>query len=368
MQKKISHPAVLTIKLSSQHSEDNASANGLSPQHSKDKDQQFGLKKHSLTLHSRATATLKAAVPPAHIHYPEKSSSPAKEKQAKQQMKRHEEGIIPHTVNRFAHFDGVRISVWGRLRRDFGKQIKAVRNRPIGGHDSMYSRAIKGLLEATGNPFELKYGRHPSRPRPYIPPFQLSLWSEDLPVTWAEVSAAIDGLFAAVYSHKVSLVELTFDTDFAFEVLVRGFHTNARHFRKFEDDAGNRTMYIGSPRSPWQVRIYEKGPRITRMEFALRSKALRTLGITQGHELLQLRTADVWRWVSWQELDLFRTGIQVGKKATNPQARACEVLLRRNPRMLSRLLSSEYRIRTRALLRVSGVGRAFHQMQGKLIW
>ena len=324
------------------------------------KEKQTSSKKRSRSVKKREADQCKKEQQPQLRETSHQEKSPA--------MKRHEEGTFSHTVNQCAHFDGVRISVWGQLRRNFEKKISAVRNRPIGGPDSMYSRAIEGLLKATGNPFQLKYGRHPSRPRPYIPPFQLTMRSEDAPVTWAQLTDVMGCLFAVVHRYKISFVELTFDTNLAFEVIVRDFQTSARHFRKMQDGEGNRTLYIGSLRSPWQVRIYEKGPRITRVEFALRSKALRALGITHGHELLQLRTADVWRWVSWQELDPFRTGIQVGKKATNPQSRACEVLLRRNPRMLSRLLSSEYRIRTTGLLRLSGVGRAFRQMQAKLVW
>jgi hypothetical protein len=66
----------------------------------------------------------------------------------------------------------------------------------------------------------------------------------------------------------------------------RGLYTRARDWLEIESGP-RQTYYVGSPRSGWQVRAYQKLPDVARVEFILRPPALRTLNIKHPSDLLQ---------------------------------------------------------------------------------
>ena len=98
---------------------------------------------------------------------------------------------------------------------------------------------------------------------------------------------------------RVSQVEFTFDVtgatiDYVHEHLVHG----ARNDVKVLSDGERQTIYVGSPRSAWQVRIYQKRCRVVRLEFVLRRAFLSRHGINQPEDLLLLRKLNVWKLIS----------------------------------------------------------------------
>jgi hypothetical protein len=130
----------------------------------------------------------------------------------------------------------------------------------------------------------------------------LTVWSHSSPVTCADVFLILDGLFRRGYTAAISSVELTFDTagtplwrfgrDLCSRATVTELGSQAR-----------RTLYVGGPRSPWQVRIYQKTLSLVRVEFVLRSTFLRAHGIRRPQDLLRLRKVDLWRLVSFRVVD-----------------------------------------------------------------
>lgn len=67
-----------------------------------------------------------------------------------------------------------------------------------------------------------------------------------------------------------------------------------------EDRDGRKTIYVGSPASSWQVRIYDKdkSKEVVRLEFALGRGFLSGFGINRPEDVLMLRCLDVWQLVS----------------------------------------------------------------------
>jgi hypothetical protein len=73
-----------------------------------------------------------------------------------------------------------------------------------------------------------------------------------------------------------------------------------------EDLHGRQTLYVGARRSPWELRVYDKGPGIVRFEFIFRRAFLRTHGIEQPCQLLLLRTIDLGKLIWLRRLDRHR--------------------------------------------------------------
>jgi hypothetical protein len=69
----------------------------------------------------------------------------------------------------------------------------------------------------------------------------------------------------------------------------------ARSFVELSDLDGRTTVYIGSPKSPWQIRIYDKAkPKgIVRLELILRRNLLFDYGIRQPDTVVTLRSMEL---------------------------------------------------------------------------
>ena len=98
---------------------------------------------------------------------------------------------------------------------------------------------------------------------------------------------------------RVSQVELTFDVtgttiDYVRQHLIHRAQSDARVL----SDGERITIYVGSPRSAWQVRIYEKTITVLRLEFILRRSFLSRHGINKPEDLLLLRKLKVWDLLS----------------------------------------------------------------------
>ena len=210
-------------------------------------------------------------------------------------------GVFPHLVNEAAFIDVVDIALWGDRRINVPDWIEREKSRAIGGPGRAYARCIRGRNRKTGNRFQFRYGRF--MPYGNVSPFALSLRSDRLPVTCADVELAIAAFLRQGCRAKISRIELTFDVeDIALSLFARELCTTARCFREFESNTGT-TLYAGGPKSPWQVKFYEKTSTIVRVEFTFRNVFLRRHGIVRPHEAFMLRKAHLWDHVSFREVD-----------------------------------------------------------------
>lgn len=277
-------------------------------------------------------------------------------------------GVFPKVVNHCAFFDRVRIGIWGRKRPSPGDAVSNSENEAIGGEGSYYGRVERGVLTATGNPYELKYAV--MRLRGIIPPVMLTLRSDRTPLTMANVLAAINALCEKGWEAKISEVELTFDlTGTSVEFLRKSTFTPARKFPHCEDEYGRRTQYFGTRNSPWQLKVYDKNAGVVRLEFTFRRDFFRKHGWDAPADLQRLRNLDLEPLVRLCELN--RGGL---KRLEN---RIFEDYIRRIPaswaqglplREFLRAVKRDFAAQPETLLVRSPLERKLRNMQRRLIW
>lgn len=168
--------------------------------------------------------------------------------------------------------DTLVLSIRGARKKRTGYKVRLGRNVPIASHSSNYARTQHGHCCLTGNPLEVRYGRiRPSRKR--VPPFSVVIRSEVTPVTLESAVASVEALFRKGYRATISRFELTFDTHIPLRFIAR--HAVCRlRMRNWRG-----SLYFGSARSDWQIRVYQKAPGITRVEWVLRRGFLQSFGI-----------------------------------------------------------------------------------------
>lgn len=210
-------------------------------------------------------------------------------------------GIYPHLANSAAFFDRIVVAVWGVRRKRPLQRIKGESNIAIGGPLSFYARCLPRFHTVSGNSLQLKYGVR--RRYANLSPYVVTVWAGASPVTCADLLLILDGLMRRGYKALISCAELTFDTQsiplwrFGRELCSRASVTEVTGTN------GMVTIYVGTPRSPWQMRIYGKGYSIVRVEFILRSAFLRAHRIHKPQDLLLLKKADLWNHVGFREVD-----------------------------------------------------------------
>jgi len=124
---------------------------------------------------------------------------------------------------------------------------------------------------------------------------RLVLLSESAPLTLAQASLAEECLLRRGFRGGVSSLELTFDVwDTTVQDFRRKLLIGSRSFREFQDPAGRQTLYLRTPTSPWQLRVYQKTQSIVRLEFILRLPFLRAHDIHQPLDVLRLAKLELW--------------------------------------------------------------------------
>lgn len=199
---------------------------------------------------------------------------------------------FPELVNRRAFVDRVVLSIEGKpLCQPLKWEDKGIRAGV-----SNYARVKRGSILLTGNPFNLKYGK--TKTFKNIPYCQLTLRSEQEPLTGAQAHHSVKELIEGTPCVKVSEVELTFDVDdWSTETLYVGVTSRAEHHYVKE------TLYIGQRKSNWQVRLYPKADNVARVEFILRRQFLKSCGIEGVDEVLKLKAVEIWDKIRIQEID-----------------------------------------------------------------
>ena len=211
-------------------------------------------------------------------------------------------GVFNYAVNRAAFIDKVIVDVKGTRRTRSIPRVRKQQNLAIAGPGRFYARVMRGIDAVAGNGLQLKYGL--MRRFENLSPFVLTLWADSRPVTCAGVLCALDSLLRLGHKSTISAVELTFDTE-SIPVwrFARELCTRARMITEIYNNGLLATLYVGSARSPLQVRIYRKTFSIVRVEFVLRSVFLRAHGIRRPPDLLLLRKVDLWKHVGFHEVE-----------------------------------------------------------------
>jgi len=232
----------------------------------------------------------------------------------------------------------------------------------------MYARAQHGKNRLTGNPFELKYGK--LRNWEHVAPFRLVVRSEGLPLSGAQVRIILGNLFRKGYRCQVSQVELTFDiSQYSLAFLRRQLLSHARSLTALQDRHKRNTLYVGTVRSPWQLRMYQKTDACVRVEFVLRPAFLRKHSFGSIESLVGLRKLDIADMAQFRE---FREGrlMPILKRTRNFWGK--ELLLQSPSRWPLQVLVSVLRYRGRMnpeiFLRCSSTQHLLYRMLSNLVW
>jgi hypothetical protein len=189
------------------------------------------------------------------------------------------------------------LSVNAERKENFDEELQRVKKYGIFHPDSIYARVVCAFLWPTGNFVEVLHGRI-KRFR-NVPTIQIKMRSEGIPLTAAQVKYLIRKIVVGNSRVRVSMLEFTFDvTGVSIEYVLRHLVHSARKPPLVLSDGERKTIYIGSPRSAWQVRIYEKTETVLRLEFILRRAFLSRHGIKRPEDVLLLRKLDVWKLMS----------------------------------------------------------------------
>jgi hypothetical protein len=221
-----------------------------------------------------------------------------------------ESGVFRHLASQSAFVDRAVFSIWGDRRERILSLVEHSPSRAIGGSKSTYARLIPGKCHATNNPFELKYGKLHQYAN--IPPFRLNVRSDRMPLSGAQVAAIANSLFRRGFRVHVAYLEFTFDVlDYSLAYFRQRLFTRARSITELGRE-GHKTFYAGKPRSPWQLRVYQKTESIVRVEYALRRAFLRAQRIEQIEDLVRLRDLNVRALASFQEFNEDRLAAALG--------------------------------------------------------
>lgn len=197
-----------------------------------------------------------------------------------------------YLLNEAAFIHKVVLSVWTD-EKPIPDQLLEAENIGIGSPKSRYARRLWGITPLTGNPVEVLYGKLSRFPR--VPPCRVTMWSKEVPLTGAQVNETMRLLFPTATRIRPVLVELTFDLrkkKVTVAQLQQHILYRARQITELSDFAGKRTTYIGSPRSPLEVKLYDKikSNGIVRLELILRRKFLSDYNFQEPNNLVTLRS------------------------------------------------------------------------------
>jgi len=165
-------------------------------------------------------------------------------------------------------------------------------------------------------------------------------------------------------------VELTFDLKKpSYAEICRTIEYRASRSRKLGGGTKRgHTMYVGSSRSLWYARIYEKKKGVLRVEFVFRRGYLSARGISSPNDLVLLRNVNLRRLLSLRQFSATR----LAKVTKNWQSGLGEIIGNWNndgrPIQLLRQWLSANRVQIGNVLRVSGTQRKIESMLKLLIW
>jgi hypothetical protein len=278
------------------------------------------------------------------------------------------EGVFQHLADQASFIDKVVLSLWGDRRARPSECVQLGSTRPIGGKERQYARSLAGICVATGNAIELRYGR--LVPYDRVPPLRLALRSVAMPLTGAQVEMVSRSLIRQGFRGHVAILELTSDiTRTSVSDLRQQLFTRARYVRELHDEYGRRTLYVGSPHSGWQLRVYDKTDSIVRVEFVLRLPFLQAHGIRRPEGVLDLARFELSHLVCFREFSQDRLAAALSGVEGGWRKQIVLEWPRRRPlQMLAQILRKDYKIDPTPLLQHSPVQLLLREMQRKLVW
>jgi hypothetical protein len=277
------------------------------------------------------------------------------------------ETTFAHTIDRAAFVDTIVLSINAGARLRW-QALSNVKHHPILHERGNYSRAAEGIWDVTGNPITVVYGKVARMPR--LPQFLVKVRSESMPVTGAQVAKLVQDLFPRGADVRVSSVELTFDLKgTSYADICRTIEHRASRSRKMGDeDTGGHTLYVGSSRSLWSARIYEKKKGVLRVEFVFRRGYLSARRISSPNDLVLLRKLNLRRLFSLRQFSATR----LAKVTKNWDSSLREIIgnWKNDGRPIQRLRQwlSVNRVQIGNVLEVSGAQRKLERMLKLLIW
>ncbi|MCU1307454.1 MAG: xerD 1 [Acidobacteriaceae bacterium] len=211
-------------------------------------------------------------------------------------------GVFEGLVSGRAFIDKIYLVIEGAQRRRKLETLHCQPSIAIGGPGRPYARSVHATNRRTLNPVELRYGPNPLFRN--LATMSLCLRSEGQPLTASEIADSAAALIRNGFRMRVSRVELTCDVNCAsVRELDAHLVTRAERVLHMVDSNGHKTLYVGAPASPWQLRIYDKAPGIVRVEFVLKNRFLREKGIAGLMDICRLRELDFNRLASFQDFD-----------------------------------------------------------------
>ncbi len=204
--------------------------------------------------------------------------------------------VFPYLLNNAAFIDTIGMSVWG-MEKPVRGQLRDEKSEPMLSRKSKYSWRIMGKSPINDNPVKVLYGKNSRFPR--VPPCSVMMWSEEKPLTGSQVNETMRLIFPAATRIQPTRVELTFDLrNVSVARLYQQMVHRARYSTEMTDSFGRRTVYVGSPASPWQPKIYDKTAGVVRLELTLRRDLLRKRGIVDPDKVVALRSLEMRRMFS----------------------------------------------------------------------
>jgi hypothetical protein len=279
--------------------------------------------------------------------------------------------VFPYLVDRAAIVDKIVVSVTGKLNETFrDNELLHVDPKSIFHDGGFYAGCIFAKWWLTRNPVKIHHGRMTRFKN--VPPLRFTMQSEMIPVTAAQVQLFIKRCTEEFPAPTITLscLELTFDVTGKTIAYIRRnlMHRAQGGARNLMDKHGNETIYIGSPRSSWQVRIYQKNLWVVRIEFILRKPFLSKYGIKHLEDVQLLRRINIWLLLSVRRFsrssakrsttklnDLVR-GLIVDSARFNRSRETVLFVLRRN------------RSKPNRIFRRTSLQRKLEAMQRRFIW
>jgi hypothetical protein len=276
--------------------------------------------------------------------------------------------VFSLTVDKAAFVDRIVVGVGSALKENFDTELLDPISTGIFRPGSLHSRRVSGRCPTTENPVTVVYGR--TRKFKNLPEALFGVRSERVPATGAQVKWLLQRITRKSPAHYVSSLELTFDIrDVSPAYIARHLIKRARGEVRTVSDGKRDTLYIASPRSAWEVRVYEKRQDVLRIEFVLRRTFLARHGINSLEDVIALRRLPIWNLFSIRRFSE-TCAWKVTKNWDNDVARELVVTwgqYRYQFDGLSRLLQ-EHRVDPRLVLRRAEVQRRLEQMQRRFIW
>jgi hypothetical protein len=208
------------------------------------------------------------------------------------------DGVFDHCADAAAFIDKIVVGINGIRRKRILPSIQKSFNYPVGGPGGLYARSLHAVCKVSLTPIEMKYCVLKNLRQ--VPQVRLAVRSEWMPLTGSKLLLLQSALFRKGAETYPSNVELTFDvTGFSIGHFQNVCTANRRTGRVLSSDTG-ATVYYGSPRSNWQLRVYQKKVAL-RIEFVFRLPFLRQHDIHTPHDICKLARIDLKHLITFSD-------------------------------------------------------------------